>query len=409
MRRPFRFNALWIAFALFVAWICMPRGATLPEPQKTTAPPAPVITRLIAVLPNRTPPSLCVSADLPPLMTDAPGAFTIIALPPNFEANAVNNKGEVVGTWDTYQGENIADGVSNAAIWYRGKVRLIPRLGDASQCAGICLSDNGWLGGSAGNTYIDPVENPSYAVVWKASAIKNPVRWQGQLPSLSSDSVLSVNRRGQAVGTASASCTGEMQLVADGPVPYRSESHASFWDGQKMQDLGEGEACGINENGQIVGTQNKNIVLWQNGSAYRLGEGKATAINNRAQIVGKSPFGSAEAEESDTASHSFHAMLWEKGALKDLGTLIDNWNSAAAAINDRGQVVGNSAYKGDYNRPGDARAFLWQAGKMHDLNTLISKHSGWVLYDARSINNKGWIVGMGTLRGETCSFLLIPK
>ena len=46
---------------------------------------------------------------------------------------------------------------------------------------------------------------------------------------------------------------------------------------------------------------------------------------------------------------------------------------------------------------------------MYDLNTLLPPKSRWVLREARSINNKGQIVGTGTLHGKERSFLLTPQ
>jgi hypothetical protein len=56
-----------------------------------------------------------------------------------------------------------------------------------------------------------------------------------------------------------------------------------------------------------------------------------------------------------------------------------------------------------------AHAFAWtQSGGMKDLNTLISS-PGWVLLEARAINAKGQIAGLGTLNGVARGFVLTPK
>src|SRR5437899_360015 len=67
------------------------------------------------------------------------------------------------------------------------------------------------------------------------------------------------------------------------------------------------------------------------GRRYR--DSGASAINERGQVVG----------DSATASGKQHAFLWQNGKMTDLGTLGRAYtDSGAVAINDRGQVVGTS-------------------------------------------------------------------
>jgi len=100
----------------------------------------------------------------------------------------------------------------------------------------------------------------------------------------------------------------------------------------------------------------------------------AQAINNRGEIVG----------ESSTASGELHAFLWQDGTMIDLGTL-GGTSSSARGINERGQVVGSST-----TASGESRAFLWQDGTMFDLGTLGGPSIG---SSANAINNRGQVVG----------------
>ena len=139
-------------------------------------------------------------------------------------------------------------------------------------------------------------------------------------------------------------------------------------------------AFAINERGQIVGRGipvfpglTPHAFLWENGTATDLGtpflplgadprfsSSSAVAINDAGQIVGQS---------------NGTAVLWDHGAAINLGTLPGTVLSVAAGINNRGQIVGTS----------DGRAWVWQDGVMTELPGL----SGPV-----DINDAGQIVGV---------------
>src|SRR4051812_23369999 len=78
------------------------------------------------------------------------------------------------------------------------------------------------------------------------------------------------------------------------------------------------------------------------------GSGSASGlsdINNRGQAVGKAAIGSQGDER---------AVVWQDGTLLDLAALPDYPLSSAAAINERGQIVGTAS---DGFR---SRAVLWE-------------------------------------------------
>jgi probable HAF family extracellular repeat protein len=108
-------------------------------------------------------------------------------------------------------------------------------------------------------------------------------------------------------------------------------------------------------------------VIWEQGRATRMGTFGGTnslplEINSRGQVVGASVL---------AGDGAFHAFLWQKGAMTDLGVLPGDVNSVGVGLNDNGQVVGESlALKGASSRP-----FLWRNGMMTDLSTLIKPGS----------------------------------
>lgn len=73
-----------------------------------------------------------------------------------------------------------------------------------------------------------------------------------------------------------------------------------------------------------------------------------------------------------------HAFLWQGGQSTDLGIFRGSGSTEAAAINDKGQVVGAS----------HDQAFLWQNGKLTNLGRL-----GGLYAYPEAINNQGQVVG----------------
>jgi probable HAF family extracellular repeat protein len=127
----------------------------------------------------------------------------------------------------------------------------------------------------------------------------------------------------------------------------------------------------------------------------------AFAINDLGQVAGES--------YCSNCSLSEHATLWSKakGSMLDLGVLPGETSSLAFGINNVGQVVGSTFY-----RTNVAHAFIWSPSTgMLDLSHLIPAHSGWVLQGALAINDQGQIVGWGMFNGQKQAeaFLLTPQ
>ncbi len=56
----------------------------------------------------------------------------------------------------------------------------------------------------------------------------------------------------------------------------------------------------------------------------------------------------------------------------------------------------------------NTHAVLWDKGSIKNLNNLIPPKSGWVLYSAQDINDQGEIVGDGRINGSYHAYLLTP-
>jgi probable HAF family extracellular repeat protein len=187
-----------------------------------------------------------------------------------------------------------------------------------------------------------------------------------------------------------------------------------------MQGLGflsvggtESGAKAINRFGQVAGFAGANgnqvsyAFIWSKTTGMRsLGRlpgydsSAAYAINDLGQVAG----------ESDCVQNcrlNEHATLWgkAKGSMLDLGVLPGATYGSATGINNVGQVIGWDSFSLN-----DFRPFVWSASTgMLDLNSLIPANSGWLLQFAFAINDKGQIVGGGTLNGQYEAFLLTPQ
>jgi probable HAF family extracellular repeat protein len=167
-------------------------------------------------------------------------------------------------------------------------------------------------------------------------------------------------------------------------------------------------ASAINRFGQVVGTSaganGSYAFIWSKTTGMKnLGKlpggtfSSATAINDLGQVAGYSNCGTG----------CDHAVLWNKtkGSMLDLGLLPGGVESDADGINNAGQVVGVVDYGHYHFHP-----FVWSPSTgMLDLNNLIPANSGWLLQFAQAINDKGEIVGQGTLNGQAEAFLLTPQ
>ncbi len=218
-----------------------------------------------------------------------------------------------------------------------------------------------------------------------------------------------VNDYGQVVGTSGYSGTC---------------CHAFFWSAATgMKDLGDlpggqfSGASAIDNKGQVVGTALTatgifHAFIWSAATGMQeLGtplrgynSSGAAAMNNKEHVVGVS-----YCFPNATGCKPFHAFLWTKSkGMQDLGDLPSGFGSSAYAVNGFDQVVG---YAGPYNAGGIESGpypFLWAKGTMWNLNSLIPANSGWQLYTATGINDKGQITGWGINSQGVRSFVLTP-
>jgi len=342
------------------------------------------------------------------------------------------------------------------------------------------LTPNGLMGGFVTNGLIDPLTDFPQL---------RPVVWQQNGASATdlgtfggnSGAVNQLNNNRAAVGMALNDIPENPDFASfmNGFIPAATQSHAFLWQGSGLEDLGtlggnDAFASAINDSNTICGMSYTDTVandttglptthpfLWKNGQMLDLGSLGGTlatpgslsngpwgaVLNRRGQAIGTSTLAGDE---------FFHAFLWDRGMMTDLGTLGGNV-SEALAINDSGLVVGRSDFSPDNpyhhatlwrkgtitdlgvagpcqnstatavnsagnvvgglgvctDNPDDLNylsAFMWKRGNsMVDLNDLVSPPSDMHLEFATGINDRGEIVGNAyTPEGDLHVVVLVP-
>jgi probable HAF family extracellular repeat protein len=188
-----------------------------------------------------------------------------------------------------------------------------------------------------------------------------------------------------------------------------------------------GSVSGISGNGTIdplTGYPQMDAVLWKHGKITNLGTlggngSAAFGINNRSQVVGAAlntvldsfssgfpaPYcgGFLCIEETYAAlffpsATQTHAVLWQNGTIKDLGTL-GGPDSVAWQVNERGQIAGQSYVNSTPNAttgvPTIDPFFIGEDGNMVDLGGL-----GGTVSWTSGLNNRGQVIGAMTVAGD---------
>jgi probable HAF family extracellular repeat protein len=173
-----------------------------------------------------------------------------------------------------------------------------------------------------------------------------------------------------------------------------------------------GDSAGISNNGlydPLTGYPEFRATLWTGGKIFDLGTlggnySFANAINNGGQVAGGALNTIPDADVNGLNWSPFplatqmRAFLWQKGKMRDLGTLGSGKDAAAIFVNDQGQVSGISYTNTIANATTGIPTldpFFWENGKMVDIGTLGGTSGGpWYM------NGLGQVVGISNLAGD---------
>jgi probable HAF family extracellular repeat protein len=313
-------------------------------------------------------------------------------------ARSINNNGQIVGWADDSSGNSIATlfdptgGGNNIALsGLRSEAWSINNNGQIVGCLWDFFpwSPVPWAPSPIA-TLFDPTGGGNNIILGTLGGVQSRA--------------YSINNNGQIVG----------QSFDVGPYNIPRNERAILFDstgGEHNIDLGtlgreyNSGALSINNNGQIVGWDVGRATLFDptggrhNIALSNLGS-RASSINNQGQIVGW--------VWGDTPVYQRAILFYPTGSGNniDLGTL-GGTRSCALSINEQGQIVG-WAYDTE-----SIKAALFDptgGGNNIDLNTLIDPALGWTLQYATSINDNGWIAGVGiNPAGYGRAYLLIPE
>ena len=324
----------------------------------------------------------------------------------------LNDQGTSVGWADTPTPDpypafcfNLDCFVSHAFLSQNGVLTDLGALPGGGSSLAFWISANGLIAGNSQNGQLDPLiagYPQNRAVLWKRGQIIDLGTLEGGYESL----VSVVNSRGQVVGVA-------FNTVPD---PFNglfvTQARAFLWQNGTMRDLGtlggpDANAALINEAGQVAGSSftsatansttgipTQDPFYWENGNMLDMGTlggtvGSPSAMNNRGQVVGQSNL---------AGDLTFHPFIWSKsGGMQDLGTLGGD-TGETEWISDAGDVVGKADLPGP--APQNHDAVLWRHGAAIDLGTLPSDACANAYY----VSSSGQVVGTS----ESRDLCLIP-
>jgi len=255
------------------------------------------------------------------------------------EAAGINDAGTVVGSFHGAEELTWLVGFSRAFIWHKGQTTLLPPVGNMMVSA-QSVNSTGDVLVSALLDAPNPNDEVNREFLFRA----------GKYQPFPDNNAERINNRGEFTSNAS-------RKDAKGVWQYRR------WLCKKNTRMPITTPSGFDDINSIDGLNNLGIVI-----------GRGDIMRN--DFIHQRSF------------------LWHNGKSVELDARAGTDNQAYS-LNNRGQVVGSYSTGKAFTQDEIGHAFVWQHGRMTDLNRMLAHKSGWVLYEADAINDRGQIVCWG--------------
>lgn len=299
-------------------------------------------------------------------------------------ATAINNRGDIIGTFSYNQGMNIESFLIKDGNIQRSALGTVEGLNDHGDIVG----SSGW--------WDDPYRPAS---IYKNGRTIN-------IPSIDRETEPTERVYGAAKAINNSGAAVGYIYTTNDLSPNWGIKRAFLYENGTSKAIGidpnqESYATDINNHGLAVGygwngKTSTAAFIYDGISTREIGsfggtESMAYSINDYGAVAG---YGT-------TKSGSRHAFIYENGILTDLGTF-GQTSSVAKKINNRGQVLITA-----YSDNNTASYYLYERGVIHNLSDLIAPDPEWRIAAITDINDTGQILGTACDTDRACVGLLL--